>query len=118
MQVRESFVGRHAELDELRAAVNGSVDGRGALVLLAGEPGIGKTRLAEITADYARSTGCVVRWASCWEGPAAPFWPWTQLIRAQLAAANATAPAGDIARLAGDTTDAAVAEGDAEPIRF
>src|SRR5438093_683544 len=118
MHVRESFVGRRVEVDDLRSAVDASVNGRGALVLVGGEPGIGKTRLAEIVADYAKTVGSAVRWASCWEGPAAPFWPWTQLVRAQLAESDAAVPAGDVARLAGEATDHPAVEGDAEPVRF
>ena len=111
MQVLERFVGRRAELDELHAAVDATLKGRGSVVLLTGEPGIGKTRLAEQGAEYAREKGCAVRWGSCWEGPAAPFWPWTQLVRAQLEASSSTAESADIARLAGAAADAA--EGDA-----
>jgi tetratricopeptide (TPR) repeat protein len=49
------------------------------VALVAGEPGIGKTRL--VTEAVAR-TGCQVVWASCWEGDGAPaYWPWMQLMR-------------------------------------
>jgi predicted ATPase len=41
------FVGREKELTVLRAAVDDALAGRGRLVLLAGEPGIGKTRTAQ-----------------------------------------------------------------------
>ncbi|MBC8093633.1 MAG: ATP-binding protein, partial [Pseudonocardia sp.] len=40
-----AFVGRDAPLDELRAAVAAGVAGGAAVVLIGGEPGIGKTRL-------------------------------------------------------------------------
>lgn len=56
-QVGESFVGRRAELDELREGIAAANARRGSLVMLSGEPGIGKTRLAEATAEYARSAG-------------------------------------------------------------
>ena len=40
------FVGRHREMAELTAALDDALAGRGRMVMLAGEPGIGKTRLA------------------------------------------------------------------------
>ena len=51
------FVGRERELETLRAALDGALSGRGQVVLLAGEPGIGKTRLAEELATYAALRG-------------------------------------------------------------
>jgi tetratricopeptide (TPR) repeat protein len=51
-------------------------------VLVAGEPGIGKTRLADELAARAASLGAGVRWGTCWEGEGAPaFWPWIQALR-------------------------------------
>ncbi len=40
------FVGREAELDVLLAALGEAVEGSGSLVVVTGEPGIGKTRIA------------------------------------------------------------------------
>jgi tetratricopeptide (TPR) repeat protein len=49
---------------------------------VAGEPGIGKTRLADELAARAASLGAGVRWGTCWEGEGAPaFWPWIQALR-------------------------------------
>jgi class 3 adenylate cyclase len=77
-----NFVGRAREAAILRDAVEDAVAGRGRLVLLAGEPGIGKTRLAEEIAGHAATNGARVLWGRCWEGGGAPaFWPWIQLIR-------------------------------------
>ena len=57
--------------------------GRGRLVLLVGEPGIGKTRTAEELATYARVRGARVLWGRCHEGEGAPaYWPWVQALRA------------------------------------
>ena len=44
---RSVLIGRDAERAWLEAAVRGSLEGRGSLVLLAGEAGVGKTRFAE-----------------------------------------------------------------------
>lgn len=77
------FVGRSAELEGLRRAVDEAAAGSGSAVLLAGEPGIGKTRLAEELAAYAEHRGMASRWASGWEGDGVPaYWPWIQIIRA------------------------------------
>ncbi|MGI8550101.1 MAG: AAA family ATPase [Dehalococcoidia bacterium] len=57
--------------------------GTNAAVLLAGEPGTGKTRLAEELATEARCDGVTVLWGRCWEGEGAPpFFPWIQLLQA------------------------------------
>jgi predicted ATPase len=81
--VTAPFVGRTAELAVLTADLDAAVGGRGGVVLLAGEPGIGKTRLAEELAARATARGVVVLWGRCWEGEGAPaFWPWVQVVRA------------------------------------
>ena len=81
------LVGRAAELAEGQAAVDAALAGGGGLLLVTGEAGIGKTRLAEELAAYAEKHGAAVRWASCWEGEGAPaFWPFVQLLRQDPAA--------------------------------
>src|SRR5262249_1364903 len=76
------FVGRERELETLREAVDGALNGRGSLQLLAGEPGIGKTRAAEELAPSARVSGARVYWGRCREDEGAPaYWPWVQAIR-------------------------------------
>ncbi|MGC5012799.1 BTAD domain-containing putative transcriptional regulator [Streptosporangium sp. DT93] len=73
------LVGRDAEAGILERVVAG--DGH-RVVLIAGEPGIGKTRLAEHAAGAARARGHRVVWGRCWDGAGAPpFWPWTQAVR-------------------------------------
>jgi tetratricopeptide (TPR) repeat protein len=81
--VTTPFVGREAELAALTADLDATVAGRGGVVLVAGEPGIGKTRLAEELAAAATARGVLVLWGRCWEGEGAPaFWPWVQVVRA------------------------------------
>jgi DNA-binding CsgD family transcriptional regulator len=79
------FVGRAAELAVLTARLQAAIDGRGSVALIAGEPGIGKTRLAEELAGLAEQRGVRVVWGRCYEGEGAPsFWPWLQALRACL----------------------------------
>jgi tetratricopeptide (TPR) repeat protein len=79
----QSFVGREHALSELNAAIVQSLQGRGSLVLISGEPGIGKTRLMAEFAALAQRAGVVTLWGNCWEGGEAPvFWPWIQMLRA------------------------------------
>jgi tetratricopeptide (TPR) repeat protein len=107
------FVGRGKELDALRAAVSEAFSGRGQIVLLAGEPGIGKTRLAEETATYAGLRGAqVLRGRSDdWEGAPA-YWPWVQVIRdyvhdrdPQMLRSDLGQGAVDIAQVVSDVRD-------------
>src|SRR5215468_2779740 len=77
------LVGRDGELGELLAGLDDAASGRGRLFLLAGEPGIGKSRLADEAAARARDRGFKVAWGRCWEAGGAPaYWPWVQSLRA------------------------------------
>ena len=76
------FVGRERELASLRDAVEGSMSGRGAMLMIVGEPGIGKTRLAEEAGVYARLRGAQVLIGRCYESEASlPYIPFVQAIR-------------------------------------
>ena len=76
------LVGRQREMAALREALEKSLSGRGQLVLLSGEPGIGKSRLADELGDVAHQLGATVLWGRCWEAGGAPaYWPWVQAIR-------------------------------------
>ncbi|MDP9189257.1 MAG: AAA family ATPase, partial [Actinomycetota bacterium] len=79
------LVGRERELAELVAGLDDAVAGRGRLFLLGGEPGIGKSRLAEQLSIRARERGVRVLVGRCWEAGGAPaYWPWIQALRAYL----------------------------------
>lgn len=79
------FVGRAAEYETLVAKLSDARNGRGSVVLLAGEPGIGKTRLTEEVCEQAATAATVIR-GNCYEGDiAAPFGPWTEALRALIA---------------------------------
>ena len=78
----DDFVGRQREMAELRAALDAAMAGRGQMVMLSGEPGIGKTRLAQELASRAESLGAQVMWGWCYEHAGAPpYWPYVQPIR-------------------------------------
>lgn len=76
------FVGREKELAALARHLRDACAGRGSVALITGEPGIGKSRLAEELAESARACGIAVHWGLCEEGESAPaFWPWMQIVR-------------------------------------
>src|SRR5437879_1462218 len=80
-----AFVGRERDVEELKLALDEAISGRGTVVLLAGEPGIGKTRLADELAINAELLGVQILWGNCWEGGGVPaFWPWIQVLRTLL----------------------------------
>lgn len=84
-----TIVGRGRELEAFRAAFSRTLLGRRQLILVSGEPGIGKTRCAEALADLAEDQGALVLWGRCREeagGP--PYWPWIQILRAYLDASS------------------------------
>ena len=84
MQARP-LIGREAELDQLVHAIGSARSGRGSLWFLSGEPGIGKSRLAEELSERAAHDGACVVWGRCWEAGGAPaYWPWIQILRALL----------------------------------
>ncbi len=75
------FVGRERELAELRTALDDTVSGRGQLVMLAGEPGIGKTRTAQELASLAEAKGAQVLWGWCYEENSLPYLPFVEALR-------------------------------------
>jgi tetratricopeptide (TPR) repeat protein len=79
------FVGREREMAALHANLEDAFVGCGRLVLLIGEPGIGKTRTAHELTAHARMRGARVFTGRCYEGEGAPpFWPWVQVVRSYL----------------------------------
>ena len=84
------FVGRHREIGELLAALDGARAGRGGLVMLAGEPGIGKTRTLQEFAALAWERGARVIWSVSYEEEGTPpYWPWVQALRSYIREADA-----------------------------
>ncbi len=107
------FVGRRSEVEELESALEGAFSGKGRLVMLAGEAGIGKTRTAQELATHAEARDAQVMWGRCYEDQGTPpYWPWTQAIKAyvdQCDAESLTAEMGsgawDIAEIVSEVRD-------------
>ncbi|MEU5784398.1 BTAD domain-containing putative transcriptional regulator [Micromonospora lupini] len=93
---RRPFVGRDAELERLRRAgqvATGS--GRPTLALLSGDPGAGKTALAEALSRQLAAEGWTTAWGRSPEYEGAPAaWPWTQITDMLTEPAASGGPAG------------------------
>jgi class 3 adenylate cyclase/tetratricopeptide (TPR) repeat protein len=80
---RTPFVGREAERAELRRCLDRAARGQGALVMIGGEPGVGKTRLAEELAGEARQRGLLALTGHCYEMEGAPpYIPFVEILEA------------------------------------
>ena len=94
------ILGRQAELAQLLVLLARTGEGNGQLVLIDGEPGIGKTRIPE-EVPPRHEMGSTVRIGRCCEGEGAPaFWPWMQIVKSLLAEAPGAA---DLSRVLGAT---------------
>jgi tetratricopeptide (TPR) repeat protein len=92
------FQGREREVEQLVLGCEAAIQGRGGLHLVAGEPGIGKTRLADEVTAVAAKRGMLVAWGRAWEtGGAPPFYPWLEVLEA-LGGKAAGAPSLDESR--------------------
>jgi tetratricopeptide (TPR) repeat protein/predicted Ser/Thr protein kinase len=77
---RTPFVGRDSESTELFRLVDRMLTGQGGLILIGGEPGVGKTRLARELIAHARKRGCLCLTGHCYEMEgAAPFVPFVEI---------------------------------------
>jgi pentatricopeptide repeat protein len=126
---RTAFVGRQPELDVLRAAWQEARSGSRRLVLVAGEPGIGKTRLVGEFARAAHDEGTVL-YAGCHEEALVSYQPFVEALRHYARNIEldkdrlALGPgAGELARLipelaAAAAGEAAVAPSDLETRRY
>jgi len=77
-----SLVGRDRELAELRRGLKNALAGRGRLFMVAGDPGVGKTALADAIGAEAVTAGATVLWGRAWDGGGAPsYWPWLRILR-------------------------------------
>src|SRR5262245_38534563 len=91
------FTGRTAELARLTHRLDEASGGRGGVVLVMGEPGIGKTRTLEEFAERVRPQGTLVLWGRCYEGEAGrPYGPFAEAIGEYARTAAAEALAADL----------------------
>src|SRR5690242_17799103 len=76
------MVGRDQVLSDLVALLAEVREGRGRSVLLLGEPGIGKSTLAEAVAADANSTGFRTARGWCSAAGMPAYWPWRRALEA------------------------------------
>ena len=78
-----SLIGRDGELAQLRNTLRQVGSGHGGAVVLVGEPGAGKTTLAEAAARLAAADGITTAWGRCPDAASTPaYWPWSQVLHA------------------------------------
>lgn len=78
-------IGRDAELKLLTRHLEEAMAGRGSLVLIGGEPGIGKTHLITVLAEVARLRGALVRTGHCYEAEGSPpYTPYIETLEASV----------------------------------
>lgn len=82
-EARVDPVGRAGELAALRGALDDVAGSMGRLVLINGDPGIGKSTVVDTFRTHVADVGAVWLWGAAWEDLGAPaYWPWTQVVRA------------------------------------
>jgi class 3 adenylate cyclase/tetratricopeptide (TPR) repeat protein len=73
---RGTLVAREREMEQVLASIDGAANGHGQTVLLAGEPGAGKTRLAQEATFHLHHGGFLVAAGRCYESEqAVPYYP-------------------------------------------
>jgi hypothetical protein len=81
--MRTEFVGREAEFAVLSDCLDAALDRRPRIAVCSGEPGIGKTRLAQELVELAVTRNVTPVWGLAVDSAGAPpFWPWRQVLRA------------------------------------
>ncbi len=73
------FVGREIELQQLQNALSDAFAGQGRVIVISGEPGIGKTRLAQLITTECADRGGFAAWGhTTEEGGTSAYWLWVQ----------------------------------------
>jgi len=111
---RRTFVGRESELSLLKSAFDGALSGQGGLVMVVGEPGIGKTALCEQLATYATLRGGKTLVGHCYEegSLSLPYLAFVEAMRSYVLAREPDAlrselgtGAADVARIVSEVRD-------------
>ena len=117
----EVVVGRERELEVLLDAIKAAANGERRAVLLAGEPGVGKTRLAAAAARRAFDDGATVLFGRCEEDLAVAFQPFLEPLQTiwrdaddALRHAHTASHGGELARLVPGLGGAAPVRADPE----
>ena len=97
-QRRQPFVGREAEQQKLIARLDAVSRGEGALVLIGGEPGVGKTRLANEILEQGKSRGWLTLTGHAYEEAGAPFISAVEILEEMVR----VVPPRDLRRLLGE----------------
>jgi class 3 adenylate cyclase/tetratricopeptide (TPR) repeat protein len=94
---RTPFVGRTGEMERLQVKLDEAKSGRGGLVFLVGEPGIGKSRMIEEFCERAGDGGALVLTGRCFEGEwAPPYGPFAEAIAGYAKDADASELRSDL----------------------
>jgi DNA-binding CsgD family transcriptional regulator len=81
MGARSPFIGREREMAILETVLQETAQGSGRVVLVAGEPGIGKTRLLAEAAERAAAQGWLVLFGRAYESEGVPpYLPFTEAL--------------------------------------
>ena len=79
------MVGRERELQQARSLWTRVLSGQGQVLLVSGEPGIGKTRLVQTLATQVQISGGRVLQGACYAEGGMPYAPFAHLLRGALA---------------------------------
>jgi hypothetical protein len=94
------LVGRVTEMATISEQLGLAMGSRGSLIVISGEPGIGKTRVAEAAITLASRLGFETAWSAAWErGASQPFATWTELLRSVVGVNNLEVTESDRAEL-------------------
>jgi class 3 adenylate cyclase len=111
---RRTFVGREQELKTLEGAFDAALSGQGSLLMVVGEPGIGKTTITEQLSTYVGMRGARSLTGHCYEegSLSLPYLPFVEMMRSYVLdqereqlASQLGSGAGEVARIVSEVRD-------------